>query len=582
MSYYLKNLENRLTEEEKNFLKDIYEPKVVAIPPVDACCSMCVTPEGEIRIYGSENNHNDWLNFGEAIYISSTDAGLTWKTHKYVKGKTMGSAGYNKNTGRYISVTPTPYRSDLHRESGSYVIINDEGFNSTNNRYIKISDERFEFLKQPQYFESCNRWIAVTQLSKDFRTRVVVCTSDDDGETWNVNILENSAPKYEGGEFDKGVRWQNYSCEPTICELSNGDLLMHIRTAQNYHYMHISTDHGTTWSEYPQPTIFNGTNTMPVLYKLSDGRILFFWCNTELLPEIDQKNYYLPLNQYELTGISEDVFTNRDANHLAISEDDGKTWTGFREVFLSPIRYNADFRRTGEDFCGDKSVHQGQIIELPFNKIMIHFGQHEASTRVVILDVNWLYETSREENLRYGLKNLTTQMYLNSVLGGYKGFVGHCAYNRTNGAYMAPDPDNNFDEALHIVYSDDERLPYKKQGVVWNFPSSESGEVFVKLRVIKNGVRISLLDHWLNAFDETVKDKAHATFTITEADAPNDKWTDIKIKYSKGEAKVFANDVLIKKITVKDMTHGLSYLHIQTLAIDRDFEGTYIKYLKKQ
>lgn len=584
MKYYLENMTKNLSAEDISFLREIYEPIEVAIAPVDAGCSMCVTPEGEIRIYGS-TNRKEWMDFGEGIYISSKDAGLTWKTHKYEYGKTMGAGGYNPNTGRYISVSPTPYRNDISgnfKNGGTYAILNDEGFNSVNNRYVKISDKTFLFLKQPQYLDSCKRWIAVGQFEQDSSTKIVVCTSDDDGENWTVNILKNFAPIYESSANDRGVRWQNHSCEPTFCELSDGKLLMIIRTSQNFHYMHISDDHGTTWSEYPEPTIFNGTNTMPVLYKLDDGRILFFWCNTEMLPEIDQKSVSPSLNEYELSGILEDVFTNRDANHLAISEDDGKSWKGFREVFLNPVRFNADFRRTGTDGPGDKSVHQGQIIELPFNKILIHFGQHEACTRVVILDVDWLYEKTREENFRYGLKNVTTHMYLDSVLGCYRSFVGHCAYNRTNGATMAPDPDLNFDEALKIVYLDDERLVYKKQGVVWNFPSSDEGEVTVKLRVIKNGVRISLLDHWLNAFDETVKEKAHITFEITESDVSANEWTDIKIHYTQQVAEIYTNDVLVKKVDVKNMTHGLSYLHIQTLAHERDFEGTYIKCLKKK
>lgn len=50
--------------------------------------------------------------------------------------------------------------------------------------------------------------------------------------------------------------------------------------------------------------------------RLEDGRLLFFWCNTTPLPEMETAN-----------GVWDDVFTNRDVTHVAISEDDGKTWT---------------------------------------------------------------------------------------------------------------------------------------------------------------------------------------------------------------------------------------------------------------
>jgi len=585
MKYYLANMMKNLSEVDKKMLQEIYEPRVVAIPPVDACCSMCVTPDGEIRIYGCKNR-KEWMEFSDGVYLASGDCGLSWKEYPYERGITIGAAGYNPNTGRYISVSSTPYRADIREainEKGSFILIGEDGFNGGYRR-IKISDLCFEFLKQPQYLESCNRWIAISQYEDEaFKKFPVVCYSDDDGESWNVQIFKHYAPVHQRTEDDLGERWQNYSCEPSVVELSDGTLVMFVRTTQDYHYMHVSYDHGTTWSEEPEPTMFHGTNTMPVLEKLEDGRILFFWCNTEMMPEIDHRAAVPPLQPFELSGVSEDVFTNRDANHLAISEDDGKTWIGFRELFLSPIRNRGDFRRAGVDGPGDKSIHQGQIIELPYGKILIHFGQHTSCTRVMILDVNWLYETEREEDFRYGMEHLTTHMYLKSVLGGYRGLVGHCAYNRIEGACMAPDPDMNADEALQIARVEDERLVYKKQGCVWNFPSSPVGEVTVRLRVVKSGVQISLTDHWHNAFDETVPQKAVFSFAITNADAPADCWTDLTIKYEAEKADIYFNGTYNKTIPASKMIpHGISYLHIQTLAEECDYEGTYIKYLKKR
>ena len=63
----------------------------------------------------------------------------------------------------------------------------------------------------------------------------------------------------------------------------------------------------------------------------------------EPLPKRDPSEYP-ELWEPELEGRAETVFTNRDALHAAISEDDGKTWIGFREVALDPIRNRADFR----------------------------------------------------------------------------------------------------------------------------------------------------------------------------------------------------------------------------------------------
>ena len=53
MHHYIKQIENNLSESDKQLLQRIYAPQVVAIPPADASRSMCVTEDGEIRIYGA-------------------------------------------------------------------------------------------------------------------------------------------------------------------------------------------------------------------------------------------------------------------------------------------------------------------------------------------------------------------------------------------------------------------------------------------------------------------------------------------------------------------------------------------------
>ena len=98
----------------------------------------------------------------------------------------------------------------------------------------------------------------------------------------------------------------------------------------------------------------------------------------------------------------EDVFTNRDANHAALSLDDGKTWRGFREVLLNPIRNDSDFRTSGgKGEAVDKSVHQFQALEMPYGKILLSCGQHKYARRLILLDPKWLLETSREEDFAY-------------------------------------------------------------------------------------------------------------------------------------------------------------------------------------
>ncbi len=583
MYSYLQTMQNLLDDATRSLLLNVYAPQVVAVPPSDASRSVCVTRDGEIRIYGVTGKKEP-DDAGQLVYIASRDCGLSWKTVPITDDRVLGVAGCNPATGRYIAAYPNEYRRgwvNPNGTGGTWAVLNDEGYDSVDNRWVKISDTVIHILKTPKYYPEIGRWLILGQCGDGAGiTHPVVCTSDNDGETWAVHIIEATAPRHEIKLPHRSVRWQQDSCEPSVAVLSDGSLLMHVRTSQDFHYEYRSADRGDTWTG-PNPTVFHGTITMPVLQKLSDGRILFFWCNTQPMPELDHTNDFPALNEGEVHGKWEDVFTNRDANHLAISADDGKSWQGFRELYLNGLRNRADFRSVGGVDSRDKSVHQAEILELPYNKILVCFGQNVSARKVVLLDLDWLLETEREENFRFGLDNVTTHMFVRSNLGNYRGFSGHCAYNRTGGALLVPSPDGDFREVLQICRTDDPRLAYQKQGMVWNFPAAHKGDITVSLRVIGCGVCISLCDHWYNACDETVGDEA--PFVIDVTHTPTDAWTQI----------TFAFDTTVGSCTVSGLPDGersltmrtaapcgLSYLHIQTLADSADFDGTLIRSLR--
>ena len=389
MKAYLEAIKKKLTEEERDFLLGIYEPTVVATQPADANRGLCVTDDGEIRIYGVTGK-NEPDDEGYPVYISSRDAGLSWKMHRVADKRALGPAGCNPNTGRYIGAYPNEYRKDKKRLlalRGSYAELAC-GYDDTDVRYVKLTDDHIHILKKPLYLERFDRWyILGEKRCADGEKYAVIFLSDDDGESWREVVLEN-APRYEMKPPHKGVRWQEDSCEPTIAEMPDGRLMILVRTSQDYHYVHYSEDGGESWTS-PAPSRFHGTITMPVLERLSDGRVVLFWCNTQPMPELDHEETFPPLDSDERRGRWEDVFTNRDANHLAITSD-GEDWYGFRELCLNPIRNDADFRSVGGRDTRDKSVHQAEILELPYNKLLVSFGQNGAVRRVVILDTGWL------------------------------------------------------------------------------------------------------------------------------------------------------------------------------------------------
>jgi len=583
--YYMNAMLSRLTAEDTAMLKAIYAPQVVAVPPCDACRNLCVTPDGEIRIYGriDKKEPND---AGTAVYIASRDAGMSWKMHYMPADHALGAAGYNPETGRYIDAHPNEFRREQYRlteQPGTWAVLNEEGFDSTNHRFVRLTDKAVHILKKPYYFPACRRWIIAGQTANEgLGTHIILFISDDDGETWREQELPH-APKFEVKPPHKGVRWEQCSCEPTIADLGGGRLMMLVRTAQDFHYIHYSDDRGDTWTA-PVPSPFHGTITMPVLENLSDGRIVLFWCNTQPMPELELEAIWPPLNKVELAGIAEDYFTNRDANHLAITEDGGKSWIGLRELYLNPIRNNADFRSIGGVDSRDKSIHQAEILELPYNKLLISFGQNTIARKVVILDIDWLYEKERREDFRLGLENVSTQMYLRSNPGNYRGFSGHCAYNRTNGALLIPDPAGNFREVLQICRVEDDRLAYKKQGAVWNFPASAQGRVSVEFMLRGSGIAISLTDHWYNPADETVRKEAFCSVDLTAELAAPDAWHTLTLDYdtdAKSAVLSLDGEAVRTLPAAAYAPHGLSYLHLQTLAEGQDLRGTLVRKLEK-
>ncbi|MDR2116923.1 MAG: glycoside hydrolase [Planctomycetaceae bacterium] len=578
--WYLPKMQSLLNDFDTKELQSIYEPVVVTVPPSNAGRNTCVLPDGEIRIYGYQGKKNHY-DKTERIYLASRDCGLSWK--KFVASPNeLGQSVRSPYSGKYITVITSGqlWNYPSKKESGIYVITSPNGPASTDLTWKKISNRPYQHFRTLLPLRSRQRWIAPAQIGHP--GQVALLLSDDDGETWR-EVLLKSVAKHEVKPPHQGLRWQNGACEPTITEFADGTLMLIARTSQDYHYRYFSRDGGETWTD-PEPSGFHGTLTMPTLCRLSDGRTLFLWCNTQPLPELRHEDQFPPLNKGELTGEGgEDVFTNRDANHAAISDDDGKTWKGFREIWLNTIRNDADFRaKGGNNDSLDKSVHQFEALELPFGKVLLSFGQHPTSRKVIIFDPKWLYEKKRVEDFRTGMEGLSTQVYLKSVSGNFRGFSGHCAWNRTNGAVMVPDPDGNFEEALLISRIKDERLLSEVQGAVWNFPAAGKGEIKVRLCIKGEGVRLSLTDRWFNPIDVTIKDQAQLVFAVGKNDLPNDGWTEIRIVWNteKRTAELFNGDnVLFRKEIQTETEHGLSYLHIQSLAETEDTKGTLIKKL---
>ena len=568
-------------------LRRIHEPVTVGVPPANAFHDLIRMPDGEIRHYGARGAGDEaWR-----IYIASRDCGLSWQEYPAPED-CPGACVRSPWSGHWLTLLtrrPSDHSSwrcpvSLLKEQGTFVCRSTDGIEGpfVNTR---ISDDCHNMGRQPLALRQRQRWIVPTQRRQAEATHPVVFYSDDDGDTWEQTMLESAAP-HKAEWPHQGVRWQNYACEPTVAELDDGRLWMIIRTSQDNHYEAFSEDAGATWTT-PTPSRFYGTITMPTLHRLADGRLLFLWCNTTPLPEVNHAAQP-ELTDRERQGIGEDVFTNRDAFHAAISEDDGTTWIGFREVLLNERRNDADFRSSGGNAVTlDKSVHQSQAIELPEGRVLVSVGQHPLCRKLVIFNLDWLYEAERRDDFALGMGGWSVHQYVKSLSGNFRGITGHCAHNRRPGAQLIPHPDGAPREVLQVARHPDPRLLHERQGAVWNFPAGKQGRLRMRIRLPRGsqGARICLMDRWFNPVDPVVHHFAQYVLELDRAGRingvpalPHDEWHDLEVRWSSTESA--AAEFRIGESadwTAIDLTrpgiNGLSYVHIQSTAPGADPHG---------
>lgn len=514
---------------EVNCIDSIYAPKIVGVPPSDAYIGLSLMPDGEIRHY----NYGEQEANEASIYLSSRDNGFTWSEVRLSNNLPYADIK-SPISGEYIRA--------FFANKKAYIIRTDGGLEG--GRTISVLDEKLSIMHKPPLFADSGRVVVIGAHYVD-RTGAFCYVSKDDGLTWQRSN-QVQAPAHEIGGFDKGLRWNHGAVEPTIIELKGGKLWMIMRTARDRHYQSFSTDWGLTWSE-PTPSPFYGTITMPTLFKLNDGRLLFFWSNTTPLPEVEGVN-----------GVWEDVFTNRNAAHVAISEDNGETWSGFRELLL-------DERRNASDYATmagiDKSVHQIQAVEIAPNKVLAAVGQHPLHRKMVIFDVDWVKEPSRTTNFADSLNSWSTFKY-------YKGIVGHCGYNRIDGGRLVNHPDIEGALALNIKYQPNDTLVQDNDGAVWNFPAAKSGEVTLRVMMPKESQKVDLVinDRWFNPTDTVAKHKGIYNIPLERKalKIKDDKWHNITVKWQDGKsAEVYVDKRRVLKTPVINKTlHGASYLHL--------------------
>jgi len=563
---------------------EVFAPVFVARPPSDAYIGLCKLPDGEIRHYnyGEQRDEDTW-------YIYSRDGGMTWKSKAPPKGASRAELLTRADqrdpiSGEYIRLTGSRHVTADPRASGT-ALIRSSGGHDGKWSARKVLPQRLGMLKPPIWIRGGKRIIVATQISTDWHTsHIVMAYSDDRGRTWK---LSKTATIPEVRDWKRHARWNHGPCEPTVVELRDGRLWALMRTGRDSLWESFSNDGGETWST-PRASRFYACKTMPTIGRLSDGRILFLWCNTTALPPLPRSDVTrILMGNLRNYGINTDMFTNRDAIHAAISEDDGKTWIGFRELYLNPRRNNADYAMTGGI---DRGVHQSQFVELGDNKVLAAFGQH-LHRSMVVFDLKWLYEKRREDNFANGLRDWSVHTY-------FVGVHGHRALNRKEGGTLIAHPNKRGRKALHLCRPKDFELITENQGAVWNFPAARRGSFTTRVMPKRGGrgFRITLIDRWFNPTDLTAHRYAMFNLDVTGSRGRTGlrltpaRWYELRFEWDgltarkQHAARLYVNGKLQRRRLPLNRTsrNGISYVQFISTATSEDPHGFLIESVKAE
>ena len=184
------------------------------------------------------------------------------------------------------------------------------------------------------------------------------CYSDDDGSSWKEPASWVGLPR-------RGAM------EPHVAELSDGRILMYLRTQLGGPFQSESRDGGVTWSK-PQTTGLRGPESMPCLTKIpKTGDLLLIWNNSLYDPDFDHSGKRTPLT-------------------VAISQNEGRSWRNFKNLETDP---EWEFTNPSCHFTSqDKVIITYVASRMDNPEPPGRLGRSCMPLRAAIADVEWFYE----------------------------------------------------------------------------------------------------------------------------------------------------------------------------------------------
>ena len=147
-------------------------------------------------------------------------------------------------------------------------------------------------------------------LTQPGRWGTYVFVSPDDGETWTrSNLIDLGG----NGHHDGAI-------EGTLAELTDGRLLMLIRTSLDRFWEAYSEDNGYNWRQW-KPSSIDASTAPGYLHRLASGRLVLLW--NRLYPQGESDfSRRGPSDAYARA-----VSGNRTELSISYSDDDAETWS---------------------------------------------------------------------------------------------------------------------------------------------------------------------------------------------------------------------------------------------------------------
>ena len=355
--------------------------------------------------------------------------------------------------------------------------------------------------------------------------------SDDSGQTWRQSNVEFKTPTPTIGA--------DGMIEPIALELKDGRVWLLIRTQLGRFFQSFSQD-GSVWSP-PRPTRILSSDSPPSLVRLKDGRIVMLWNNCLRF-------------SYANGG--------RHTLHAAISEDDGKTWRGYREVARNPFVNEPPPPR------GDHGVSYTTPVVTAKGTIVTPVSVGGTGGYYLLhVAPDWLLETSRSADFDRALDEWST--------------FG------TRGVQSADHPDKPGQKVLSLCKPDSDW----PAGAVWNFPSGTRGKLRLRVRVQPGfaGGSVGLTDHFSVPFD--FEDEIYNLYHLEigpDGRLPGGsrlepgRWHDLEFDWdiARSECRVQLDGRPVARLAQSRESSGACYLRLRSTADSTDAAGLLLESVK--